>query len=361
MTDKLPKAVQEQIERAERLAAQLRQDQQPEPAPTENAAAEQPSTEGTDEPELPEIVDDNPPPVLKAEDLPQQLIETENLTRELELWQQRYRTLQGKYNAEMRQLRERITELEAKLAALTKAEDKPNTTAAQPQTTVADDVAQAVDAVLAKYANDFDTDTLNLVREAVTAATQKLKRDLQPVVERIQSVQVSTLHSILDRRLPGWREQNHDPEFLAWLAEPEPALGWAGTTRQEVLWQAYTLATSGDPAAQERGIEGIVQMFNGWPGAAKYRPVGTRQQTDERRPEQPQVRQTALTRPAAPEPVTLNPEPPKRVQLTRAQVSAISRRLVELMPRVEYDAQARREYERLNRMLNEALASGSIQ
>lgn len=239
----LPKAVQKQIEEANRLAEQLNQqrldgqappppDGQP-PAPdqgTPPAAASPPPDAG------------NQPPTPGAEG-----------------WEQKYKVLQGKYNAEVprlqRQVNEQNSTLEQLKAQLTATQGMlsalaQNRVAAPGQ---GQGPAPAAPAKLVKdeEVKEFGEDLTDFIgRVAEQRLMPRIDQKIQPVQQQVAEVrQTATkvversaqsdherLLATLDQQIAGWRQQNNDPGFLDWLAQPDP---YSGVARGDLLRQAY--------------------------------------------------------------------------------------------------------------------------
>lgn len=237
----LPKAVQKQIEEANRLAEQLAKERQtPTPPPPDGtpapdqgappAAASPPPDEGT------------PPPTPAAEG-----------------WEQKYRVLQGKYNAEVPRLQRQVNEQNSTLEQL-----KAQLTATQgmlaalaqnrvPAPGQGQGPAPAAPAKLVKdeEVKEFGEDLTDFIkRVAQEAVLPAVDQKLQPVQQQVAEVRQSAskvaersvqsehekLLATLDREIPGWRQQNNDPGFLDWLAQVDL---FSGAKRGDLLRQAY--------------------------------------------------------------------------------------------------------------------------
>jgi len=246
----LPKAVQKQIADANRLAEHLAQ---------ERLSAAQPPPDGNPGPDAgtapaSTAPDAGSPPADGA-----QPADSASPPPAVEGWEQKYRVLQGKYNAEVPRLQRQVTEQNSTIEQL-----KQQMTATQgmlaafAQNRVAapgqgQGPAPAAPSKLVKDEEvaEFGADLTDFIRrvaqDSVLPAVEKRLQPVQQQVEKATTDAASTaqeqvrlsherLLATLDRDFAGWRELNRDPQFLEWLAQPDPYSGFA---RQELLTQAY--------------------------------------------------------------------------------------------------------------------------
>jgi hypothetical protein len=166
-------------------------------------------------------------------------------------WEQRFRTLQGKYDSELPVLRSQISNYERinntlsqQLASLT---EQVQTLSTRP---VAAATAPA-DAVTSKDVEQYGAELIDVINRVAEARAQALTTDLRGEIARLQTsvsrdVAGVTAHvkqtdrALYDQKLteavPDWRTINIDPEWLRWLGEYDPILG---STRQAALNTAY--------------------------------------------------------------------------------------------------------------------------
>ena len=220
----LPKSIQAQLDAAEALQEQMAATQgdapevtQPEPAPGEVS-------------ETPEV---QPQPVQPS------------AQPESEKWEQRYRILQGKYdaevprlsvqlreaNAEAELLKKRMEALEAKLVE--QAAPKP-----QESRLVTDEDTQSFGADMIDVMRRTSREELAAERKRVDEL-EKLVRSLSKQGERVQAVEAEVhmsreekFWSDLDAAVPDWKAVNTDERWIAWLGSYDPV---AGVTRQVAL------------------------------------------------------------------------------------------------------------------------------
>lgn len=157
-------------------------------------------------------------------------------------WEKRYRTLQGKYDAEIPQLRGELGSLQ-RLIANMQHQPAPPAAAPTPATTVP--VAAATISP-----EDIETYGEDLVVSARRWAAAEVQPHLDAMAAQIaelrggqQTIHTETVqqrvHTALDADpdLAGrWRDVNNDPLFISWLTEEDP---FAGSQRIVLLRQAY--------------------------------------------------------------------------------------------------------------------------
>lgn len=157
--------------------------------------------------------------------------------------EQRYRSLQGIFNATNNEVRELKAQLEQLMAAPKEPEKEP-----EEKPVVTDDELA-----------DYGEDLVSMVRRIAAAEAAKATKDLTPQIERIEgrvteSVEkqnVTTVYSQLDADVPDWRAINKSQEFLEWLAQPDP---YSGTFRKNLLGAAFESGDAGRVVAFFKGF-----------------------------------------------------------------------------------------------------------
>lgn len=294
----LPKQVQDQIDEADRIAAEIEKEQQaenPELSVVENepeAVGEEPDTEPVDKsldfeaetPKADEIVTteehEQPEPTELGADPAVQAAEFEH----------KYKTLQGMYNSEKRanaELAGRVDALEGMLANLQAAKASQEVTESP-----AGDMGAAVESLLtAEEIADYGPDMIDVVKRAATEAVagqlaelRKENETLKEVVGNVgqqQEVDVrGRLYSALTRAVPNWKQVNQSPDFLAWLGEEDV---YAGVPRKMMLTRAF----------EQNDTERVIRFFDGFlkENAALQPAANTEETVEEAEP----VRQPAVT------------------------------------------------------------------
>ena len=267
----LPKAVRKQVEEANKLADQYYKSLQGQQGdPNQPPAGDPPAGDppAGDPPAGEPLAGDPPPnpPAASGEPSagdPPAPPANPPATPPKEGWEQRYKVLQGKYNAEVprlqtkvrdqdeaiRQLREQLTATQNLLASLnaqreTAPVQPPQGTPPAPTKLVKDEEVR-----------EFGADLIDVMRRVVREEASQLvpaeiDRRVAPVARRVdqvaqaattvaqriaQSDQQSVL-SMLDAHVPNWRELNEDQGFLDWLDQVDP---FSGYKRGALLNQAY--------------------------------------------------------------------------------------------------------------------------
>ena len=221
----LPRAVQQQIDDADALVAQLN--------------GTQPVNPDTGEPI---VTDPQPAPEPQPQPISQEP-EPKPAVPE-ETWEQRYHSLKGKFDAEVprlyaqtRELNDQIKQLVAE-NAVAKAQT-PQSSPATAKTLITEQDKEA-----------FGSDLIDLIERAteqklagnrdleaqLRAEIDELKGKLGNVTERQVVSDKDRYESALTNAVPDWEVLNVDQGFLNWLAEVDPVYGMP---RQYALTNAY--------------------------------------------------------------------------------------------------------------------------
>lgn len=221
---KIPESIQKEIDQAEAIERELMESQ----ASTAEAFPEAVNDQITDsvtqaEPEIPEGI----------------------ATPLDETWEQKYRILQGKYDAEVPRLHAQVRELTDSLNQLvSRLQSQPETSPPVPQSEVAPEDVEA-----------FGEDLVNLARRIAAAeADRRVAAALQRVDQvegRVQETERDRFYSVLSARVPNWNEVNKDQGWLSWLGEYDPI---AGASRQAAL----------DSAAQAMDADRVAAIFSSY-------------------------------------------------------------------------------------------------
>lgn len=183
---------------------------------------------------------------------------------EYEALKQRYRTLQGMYNAEVpklqtqnRELAARVTQMEQLLAtAAAPATQKQ----AAPVVTQADidEYGESLDVMRRVYQeqNAALMDEIASMRSTI----QQLQSNVVPEVQRVAQKQAESVEqqfwADLERQVPHWKTVNNDPAFHEWLLQTDPL---TGVQRQVFLEDAQRSADAGR----------VANVFNIWMSQTK--------------------------------------------------------------------------------------------
>ena len=231
----LPQAIQKQVDAAAVIEQQL--------------SGQPPEEPGT------------PPTAAPAE--PPQPVVTQTAPQAGEDWEQKYRTLQGMFNAQVQTLTERNRTLEAQVTSM--ATRLMETAAPAPQPSVAPPDPALSDADIETFGADMVDMAARAARSEVAKAQQKFdaemaKRDeyirqLEAKVGVVSDKQVVSdkdrFYLALNGLVPNWAEVNKTQGFLEWLGAVDPVYG---VTRQAAL----------DHAANQLDVHRTAAIFNSY-------------------------------------------------------------------------------------------------
>lgn len=182
-----------------------------------------------------------------------------------ESWEHRYNSMKGRFDRATQQLSaqaERVAALERMLASMQ----------AQPQETASElkaerlitpeeeaDYGHEFLAVVGKKAQEALMPTIRKYEDEIASLRAQLKGVGSYVAQDAQTRMTDTL----DRDVPTWREQNVNPEFLQWLALPDP---YSGDIRHNMLKAAW----------ERHDGPRVAAFFKGFLAEeAAYRPAGS--------------------------------------------------------------------------------------
>jgi hypothetical protein len=156
-----------------------------------------------------------------------------------ENWEHRYRAMEGRYKQAAEALLSANSRMEALETMLANMQSAPAAPPPPVQVTQRKLITQ-------KDIDEVGPDLIDVIRRAaqevvpdVSPLQQELERLRGQVTGTVQHVSQNArqmMHQQLDDGLPEWRTINHDPEFHAWLALPDP---YSGATRKKLLTDAY--------------------------------------------------------------------------------------------------------------------------
>ena len=221
----LPRAVQQQIDDADALVAQLN--------------GTQPVNPDTGEPI---VTDPQPAPEPQPQPISQEP-EPKPAVPE-ETWEQRYHSLKGKFDAEVprlyaqtRELNDQIKQLIAENAIAKAQTSQPSPAPAKTLITEQDKEAFGSDLIdLIERATEQKLAGNRDLEAQLRAEIDELKGKLGNVTERQVVSDKDRYESALTNAVPDWEVLNVDQGFLNWLAEVDPVYGMP---RQYALTNAY--------------------------------------------------------------------------------------------------------------------------
>ena len=248
----IPKQVQKQSEEVQELYKQINGETEEAQATAEAAPAE--AVNDVAEPTTSDSVEEQAP-----QSEPQEQAESGDQEPKEADWQQKYRSLQGMYNADVprlnaenRDLSSRVSQLEGLLSSM--QEPAQQTPVQSEKLITDDDVKEYGDsiAVMRKAA-----------REEVSQEIAQLKQQLgqlQGVLPQVQQVQAQqkksgeqTFWSTIASEVPNWSDINNDPDFQSWLLAIDPL---TGISRQTYL----------EDAQKNLDASRVVNFFRTWEG-----------------------------------------------------------------------------------------------
>ncbi len=235
----LPKAVQKQVEEANRLAESLNQTRLDgiAPPPPDNAPA---PDQGA------------PPPAAAGEQSPAPA------QTPADGFEQKYKVLQGKYNAEVprlqrtvneqstaiSELRQQLTATQSMLASF--GQNRGAAPGAAPPAP-AGNGKLVKDEEVREYGEDLTDFIRRVAQDSVMPEVSRRMQPMQQQVEQARNVAGQVMQqtaqtaqekmfALLDAQVDGWRQQNEDGQFLEWLQLPDT---YSGVARIDLLKQAY--------------------------------------------------------------------------------------------------------------------------
>jgi hypothetical protein len=185
-------------------------------------------------------------------------------TKSKDTWEQKYKTLQGMYNAEVprmkaenRELQSRVSNMEQLLSTMSAPQEMP-AVASQPLITDKD-VEEYGDSIgVMRRAAQEEVAAANARVASLEQTVRQLQASVVPQVNQITQRQAQTSEQSfwaeLSSRVPQWNEINGNEDFQSWLLEIDPL---TGISRQVYL----------EDAQNNLDASRVAQFFNSWPGA----------------------------------------------------------------------------------------------
>lgn len=232
----LPKAVQQQLEEADRIVDNINGVQTGEGSSETNPENTQ-SDQNVDQ-----NLQQDPPP---NDPPPDNTVSQETKTQEVpdEKWAHKYHTLKGMYDAEVPRLHSRVREMEAQIQQL--IADK-----AVVEATKAAEVPKVSSLITDEDKEAFGPDLIDLIERATEAKVanlrvkeaelvseiKELKGQLGNVSERQVMSDKDRFLAGLGQQVPDWEALNVNQGFLEWLQQVDPVYG---LPRHAALTNAY--------------------------------------------------------------------------------------------------------------------------
>ena len=178
-------------------------------------------------------------------------------------WQQKYKTLQGMYNAEVPQLKQmvqeqgaKITQFEQLMATINKQKEQPQ----EPPKPIlsekeVEEYGESID-IMRKVTKEETGNLLGEVaslKQQIAQMAQNTVPQVQQLANQVGSTQEQLFWSKLSSIVPNWQEINENADFQTWLLETDPL---SGQPRQAHL----------EDAQQRYDVERIANIFSTWSG-----------------------------------------------------------------------------------------------
>tara|TARA_R110000803_G_scaffold48216_1_gene100145 strand:+ start:4970 stop:5968 length:999 start_codon:yes stop_codon:yes gene_type:complete len=240
----LPTQLQEQVDNAKIISEQLYGEDKSSDAGDSETGGDGSQDEASGEPDTQAVASNNAP------DNTEQTDENNNT------YAQRWRSLQGVYNAQKRQLDDTTSRLTNMEQLLTQMQAAPTESAKR--------TSHITDKDTSEYGEDMVDFARRVTREEVGPLAQAVQQlmgridELQGVVPMVQQVanrQAQTTHeqfyASLSSRVPDWQAVNELPKFHDWLLSLDPL---SGLQRQTLLTDAHN----------NLDLSRVVSVFETW-------------------------------------------------------------------------------------------------
>lgn len=228
----LPPAVRKQAERAEALSKAVREGKDPNTVGQPEQPAQQPPA-APQAPAPAQAAPQTPPPV------PQPPASTQEPPKGGEDWEQKYKSLQGQFEARNREFRELLNGHNTLARRVEELETQPQTTPPTPADSTFDITKVLTEGEIEDWGPEFG----GILSRAIQAAQAPLLQEIQNlkgstssiINDRVKSAR-DQMHETLDADVPDWVNINTAEDFLEWVNKNDPA---SGKRRQALLKDAY--------------------------------------------------------------------------------------------------------------------------
>ena len=253
MAKNLPKQVQKQSEEVQELYKDITEEEVTDNSDSSDSAPEQ---------------------ATKPEQEEQQVSGTQD-----ESFEQKYKTLQGMYNAEVPQLKannqnltNRLNQMEQLITSMDAAKSAPPAEPVKPPSLVTqadiDEYGESID-VMRKVSKEESAAAQNRIAELENKLHQ-LQSNVLPKVEQAaknaKTSQEQIFWSELNKAVPKWQEINSNQDFQTWLLQTDPL---TGISRQSYLDDAQRQFD----AARVSNFFTTWESLNGSPNAQSAKPI----------------------------------------------------------------------------------------
>lgn len=215
--DRLPRAVIEAERKANEALERIQAARNPQP-PADPAADPAPQPPA------------DPAPVVNTDATPPAPPAPAPTQGDDEKWEARYKTIAGKYNAEVPRLHQQLKERDSELKGL------------KDRIELLEAASTKEPLVKPEEVQEFGEPLVDLIRRAAREEIGAKDVEIQQLKSKLESFEVkttanteATFYEDLARAVPDWMAINDDPEFHKWLAEHDELTGYQ---RQQILSQA---------------------------------------------------------------------------------------------------------------------------
>lgn len=247
----LPKQLQDQITETNRISEAIALEQSGD-SPEENEAPKSESSAVQDVTfdAEPNIVEDHAFVESKDSSTGESSVDVDTAAGEdkedpnSDTYEQRWKTLQGKYNSEVRKNDElvgRVGGLENMLAQLSAMRDQPQSEPQEESPTTPKPL------ISASEIEDYGSDLIDVMKRAAKEAVREemdslraenaeMKSLISYTGQKMEMNDRTKLYAVLDGEFNNWREINRNPNFLEWLEQQEV---YSGEPRKALLGRAF--------------------------------------------------------------------------------------------------------------------------
>lgn len=163
-------------------------------------------------------------------------------------WEQRYKVLQGKYNAEVPRLTQQLQDMQRQMNGLQGLLGSLRQPAA-PAAPAAPAPPPVTDAEIKEFGPDLYDFVKRVARGEQAAILPEIDKRVAPVVQKVDAASAAAqnanqqaaaaqrraMFDLLKQQVPNWEALNDDPGFLAWLDQRDP---YTGEVRGKLLERA---------------------------------------------------------------------------------------------------------------------------
>lgn len=308
----LPEQIQKDIAELEALEKQMkgRQPAGDEPEVDDETSEQEPAPVAEAKPDEP-VAEEQPPAPAK-----------EKPSKPSEDFEQKYRSLRGKYDAEVPRLHQEVKALTAQIEELRKAQEKPEPEP-EPKRYVTDADKEAFGEDLLEASRRVAMEVAEQYQAKISSLEKHIENLESKLTETGGQIGAVSFEQQLRAAVPDFDQVNRDPRWVAWLDEHDPIVRGP---RRQMAQQAFN---AGDAEA----VADYVKLFK---------------RTLEQPPQQSD-RSAELERQVAPKRTASATPPPGQKPAakiyTESQANALWDRVRDMSMRQQYDEAAKLEAE----------------